>query len=222
MNTQHILHFLIDLKLNNNRNWMKANDAPYREAKATFEALVDEVLDGLKTFDKSLKEVKASDCIFRINRDVRFSANKEPYKTNFGAFMAPVGRKSEYAGYYMHFEPDSSFLGGGIYMPQPDVLKAIREYILLNTSEFKQIIYDSTFKKYFPELWGDSLKLAPAGFPKDFKDIELLKYKHYVISADVSNEFWFGADVVENILQVFRAQYAFNKFLDKAVSKIRQ
>lgn len=218
---EHILHFLIDLKFNNNRNWMKTNDARYREAKTTFEALVDKVLVGLKTFDKSLAEVKASDCIFRVYRDVRFSANKEPYKTNFGAFMAPGGRKSEFAGYYMHFEPDSSFLGGGIYMPQSDILRTIREYVINNTAEFKQIIYDSHFKKYFPALWGDTLKSAPAGFAKDFKDIDLLKYKHYVVSHDVSNEFWLEDNVIEKIVRVFKAQYAFNVFLNKAVSKIR-
>jgi len=218
---QHTLHFLIDLKFNNNRNWMKSNDARYREAKATFEDLVEKVIADIKTFDKSLGDVKTADCLFRIYRDVRFSANKEPYKTNFGAFMAPGGRKSEFAGYYMHFEPDSSFLGGGIYMPQSDILRAIREYVFNNTAEFKQIICDSQFKKYFPALWGDTLKSAPAGFAKDFKDIDLLKYKHYVVSHDVSNEFWLDKDVVEKILRVFKAQHTFNEFLNKAVSKIR-
>jgi len=218
---QHILHFLIDLKFNNNRNWMKANDARYREAKATFEALVDKVLEGLKTFDKSLAEVKATECIFRVYRDARFSANKEPYKTNFGAFMAPGGRKSEFAGYYMHFEPDSSFLGGGIYMPQPDILKALRNHIFHNPAAFKEIINDKSFKKFFPLLWGDTLKTAPAGFPKDFKDIDLLKFKHYVVSYDVSNEFWTGKNLIADITGVFEKQYHFNKFLDEAIAKIR-
>jgi uncharacterized protein (TIGR02453 family) len=214
---EETLHFLIDLKFNNNRNWLAANDTRFRKAQKTFEELVENLIPELRRMDNGIEEMKAKDCIFRIYRDVRFSPNKEPYKTNFGAYISMGGRKSIYAGYYIHFEPDASFLGGGIYMPEPDVLLKIRTGIFNNAEEFKAIIQNKSFKKYFDGFFGDPLKMAPKGFSKDFPDIDLLKYKHYAVGHDVSNEFWTEDNLIERIMGVFQAQQPFNQYLNNCL-----
>ena len=104
-------------------------------------------------------------------------------------------------------------------MPQPIILKSIRKEIYENTEKYKKIINDKKFKSYFPEVWGEQLKLAPGGFPKDFKDIDLLKNKHYVVTHNVDNSFWLDKKLIDDIIAVFHTQYEFNKFLNNAISK---
>ncbi len=217
MNNKIILGFLKDLKVNNNRDWFKANDMRYQLAKNEFEDFIDEVIPALKKIDKEIDVLNAKDCIFRIFKDVRFSKDKNPYKTNFGAFIAKGGRKSKYAGYYIHVEPGKSFVGGGIYMPEAPELKAIREEIYNNSESFKKIINNPSFKKYFTEIYGDKLKTAPKGFPKDFKDIDLLKFKHYAVVHNIKDSFWNSENLLSNLSEIFKAQLPFNRFLNKAI-----
>lgn len=219
MNGQLILEFLIDLKFNNNKLWFGDNKERYQEAKGEFEQLIGSILTELKHMDSRIAVTSSKDCIFRIFRDVRFSKNKEPYKTNFGALIAPGGRKKSYAGYYIHIEPDESFVGGGSYMPEPDVLRAVRKEIYENVNEFKQIINEENFRKYFPDIYGEKLTLAPKGFPKDFKDIDLLKYKHYAVAFPVSNSFWTAENIIEEIMEIYRALYPFNNFLNRVIKQ---
>ncbi len=219
MNLNLIIDFLIDLQFNNNRNWFKENNERYLKAKGEFEQFIDLLIPELKQLDDSIDISSSKESIFRIFRDVRFSKNKEPYKTNFGAFLAKGGRKSSYAGYYIHIEPDRSFVGGGIYMPEPRILHSIRTEVYENIEEFKRIINNQNFKKYYSEIYGDKLKMSPKGFPKNFPDIDLLKYKHYAVTYTVNNSFWSGKEVIETLMDVFRAQYPFNQFLNRAVAK---
>jgi uncharacterized protein (TIGR02453 family) len=142
------------------------------------------LLDNLKSFDETLRNLEVKQCLFRIYRDVRFSPNKEPYKTHFGVYFAKNGGKnSNFAGYYFHLDPDESFFGGGIYMPLSEYLKAIRKEIFYQIDEFKAIINEPVFKKYYDGIEEiEKLKKAPVDFPKDFPDIELLKNKHFFSS----------------------------------------
>lgn len=219
MDFKMILEFLIDLQFNNNKNWFKDNNDRYQKAKAGFQQFVDKLIPALKQMDDSIDIISSKECIFRIFRDVRFSKNKEPYKTNFGALIARGGRKRSNAGYYIHIEPDSSFIGGGIYMPESNVLKAVRTEIYENIEEFKQIIQKDEFRKYFSGIYGEKLTLAPKGFPKDFADIDLLKFKHYAVTYPVENSFWLDSAIMENIMDIFHVQYPFNKFLNSALTK---
>lgn len=214
MNLKIPFEFLIDLSFNNNRNWFNENKNRYLLAKENFELLIDAMLPGLKALDPTVTVSSAKDCVFRIYRDVRFSKNKEPYKTNFGALMGSGGKKSPLAGYYLHFQPDESFIGGGIYQPDGPTLKALREGIYQNIDAFKAIIEKPEFKKVFPEIHGEKLKTAPKGFPKDFPDIELLKHKHYAVLHSIPNDMWFEKDVVDQILSMFQVQADYNRFLN--------
>ena len=222
MNLQKTYNFLTSLKQNNNREWFKANENMYQTAKKEFETLIELLILGIKEFDNEIGSPVAKDCIFRIFRDVRFSHNKEPYKPNFGAFIGLNGRKSEYAGYYVHFEPENSFLGGGVYMPQPDILRTIRNAIYNDPTHFKNLVNNPKFKKYFNELYGEKLKTAPKGFPKDFPDIDLLRPKHYAVSHPISDNFWQSEKMLVNALDIFKAQFTFNRFLNYTIKDMKK
>jgi len=217
---KNALNFLIHLKLNNERNWFKENEKFYQSAKTEFTDFIDSLIPVLKSIDDTIDVESSKECLFRIYRDVRFSKNKEPYKTNFGAFIAKGGRKTVNAGYYIHFEPDQSFIGGGIYMPQPNYLKAIRTNIYNAPDSFKKILNEKKFKDLFGGIEGEKLKTAPKGFPKDFPDLDLIKNKHFVVSKKVSNEFWLSGDLVQKVADIFKEQYPLNSYLNKIAEKV--
>lgn len=211
-----VLHFLAELKDNNNRNWFQANDSYYRKALKEYESFVNALIPAIREFDSLIGTVSAKDCLFRIYRDVRFSRDKSPYKTNFGAYIARGGRKSMMAGYYVHAEPGGSFLAGGLYMPPADVLKKVREEIYYNVDDFKKILHNREFKKYFPEL-DDPQKLvkAPKGFPSDWPDIDLLKLKSYAVINYVDDELVVSDAYLEYARNAFRQLSRLNDFFNK-------
>jgi len=217
MDLSIVVDFLKELKKNNNKEWFDRNRNLYKKSKDLFENFVHILILEAKKVDPSIDVTSAAECVFRIFRDVRFSKNKSPYKTNFGAYIKRGGRKSPYPGFYIHIEPGESFIAGGIYMPEPAVLKGIRERILRRTDEFKKILNSTEFKKHFKGLYDEKLKTAPRGFPKDFPDVELLKYKHYVVSEPVEDKFWIQEDLIDNIRDIFQAQFPLNSFLNKAI-----
>ena len=132
--------FLSALKKNNNKEWFEANRKEYETSKKWFEELFENLISGISKLDKGVADLKPKDCLFRINRDVRFGKDKSPYKSNFGAAIAQGGRKSPFGGYYIHIEPGASFIAGGIHMPESEVLKNIRQEIDYNFKDFKKII----------------------------------------------------------------------------------
>ena len=212
-----IFHFLIDLQINNNRKWFNDNKIRYEEAKDEFLLFLDGFLPQLKSIDPQINIEDPKKYMFRIYRDVRFSKNKAPYKTNFGAYIAKDGRKSGNAGYYIHIEPDHCFIGGGIYKPDAESLKAIRQYIFNHTRDFKSIIENEEFHSYFPEIHGEKLKRAPKDFPNDFENIELLKHKSYAMIHRVENEFWFQKDLQKHLIEIYKYLLPFNHFLNKSI-----
>ncbi|MCP4178696.1 MAG: DUF2461 domain-containing protein [bacterium] len=211
---KNIINFLTQLKENNTRDWFHANKDIYNEAKERFDTYINLLIPKVKEIDSGVDVNEAKECTFRIYRDVRFSKNKEPYKTNFGGYINKGGRKSKYAGYYLHVEPDNSFIGGGIYMPQGDDLRSIREEIHKDPETFKKLLNDKEFKEYFPELWGDKLKTAPRGFPKDFADIDLLRYKSYTVLHYIKDSDLFSDHFFDYVIEVFNVQYKFNKYFN--------
>ena len=136
-----------------------------------------------------------------------------------GSFVAAGGRKSMRAGYYIHIEPGNSFLGGGIWRPQPEPLRAIRYEILDNAEDFKSIIKDKEFNKYYKMIEGDKLKLAPKGFDKNFKDIELLKYKSYAFGSQIEDSRILSEKFAEYSVNAFKELYKANRFLNSSMDK---
>lgn len=212
-----ILAFLQELKNNNNREWFQANKGWYDDAKAQFEGIVGEVIKGISNFDSDIGLLKPKDCVFRIYRDVRFSKNKDPYKINMGAAFSKGGRKSRHAGYYLHIEPDNSFIGGGKWQPEPDVLKSIRYEIYQSPEEFNKIIDNKNFVKLFGQMSGDKLIRPPKGFPQDFEDIELLKFKSYIAGANIPAGQMTQAKFLPFVIDAFQKMNPFIGFLNKCV-----
>lgn len=217
---QKTLNFLKTIKTNNNKDWFDKNKDRYLEAKEEFELFVDKLIKGTAKFDKKISsDMKAKDCVFRIYKDVRFSKDKTPYKSNFGASINPGGKKSLIAGYYLHLEPGASFLAGGVYMPQPDMLNAIRQEIDYNTDAFLKILKSASFKKFFKGLdEDDKLKTAPKGFEKDHPHIELLKNKHFIVSYPLSDKQVNEKNADTTILAGFKAMQPFLEYLREATA----
>lgn len=214
---QNILYFLADLKENNNREWFQANKKRYESAKKEFEDFLNLLIPEIRKFDPSIGSLTAKECMFRIYRDIRFSKDKRPYKTNMGGYITKGGRKGMHAGYYIHTEPGMSFLAGGVHMPPPDILKKLRLEIMYNIDEFKSIMNDKGFRKYFDELYGEKLKRPPKDFPGDFPDIDLLKYKSYTVVSGFDPSGQSNEELVSYAAKVFRELYPFNRFLNRAL-----
>jgi uncharacterized protein (TIGR02453 family) len=213
-----VTSFLKELAANNNREWFQANKGMYEEAKEEFESIVNHLIPAIAKFDESVKFLTAKDCMFRFYRDVRFSKDKSPYKTNFGAFMTRGGKKSHGPGYYFHVQPGECFLSGGIWQPEPDLVKKIRKEIYYNINEIKGILSDKTFSKYFDGIddW-DKQKLAPADFPKDFPDMELLKNRSFTVSHVLEEKVLHSDKLHDYALKVYKVLYPYNQFLRKAI-----
>jgi uncharacterized protein (TIGR02453 family) len=220
MDAASVLDFLSQLTLNNNREWFQQNKSWYEKSRKEVEGFVSEIIATLSAIDPSLQTPAMKDCIFRIFRDVRFGADKSPYKTNFGAFIARGGRKSSNPGYYFHFEPGKSMLAGGVYMPQPDTLKLLRNEVYYHSSELKSIVEKPSFVKYFDKLDDfDKMKKTPKDFPADFPDIDLLKYRSFIVSKTITD------DVVSDqakyqklVLDMVKELQPFMAFLNRAIS----
>ena len=211
------LSFISDLKKNNTKEWFHANRPRYDEARAEFLALIETLVSGIGLFDTDLGAVNAKSTLFRINRDIRFSKDKSPYKTNFGAFIIKGGKKTGNAGYYFHLEPEGTFIGGGIYQPEADILKKVRHEIYENPEEFREIITNREFQDLFGEMYDDQLKTAPKGFPKDFEHIGLLKYKSYIVSRAFDEKLVSGGGLVKETLESFRLMLPLIRFINFAL-----
>lgn len=213
------LDFLKSLKKNNDRQWFEKNKKQFETAKNDFAEFVQQLIAEISKFDKSIADIEAKDCIFRIYRDVRFSKDKLPYKTNTGASIVQGGKKSTLAGYYFQIEPDgNSFLAGGMYMPSAEHLQLVRQEIDYNTDDFKKIIHHTAFKKHFGELWGEKLKTAPRNYPKDHPNIELLKHKHFVVVHNLKDEQLFSKNFLKHSINILKEIKPLNDFLNTAVS----
>ncbi|MFA8451964.1 MAG: DUF2461 domain-containing protein [Bacteroidales bacterium] len=216
-----VYDFLLELRENNNKEWFQANKNKYQQAKKDFELFVEVCIEQIKQIDPDISGLQAKDCIFRIFRDVRFSQDKRPYKTNFGAFLAKSGRKSRFGGYYIHIEPEQCFLGGGCYMPESNVLKAIRQEIFEHPDDFIKIIEAPVFKAHYTELFGEKLKTAPRGFPKDFEYIHLLNHKHYAVSKTVDDDTVLSDKFSKEIEESFTALRPLNQFLNDILTDVK-
>ncbi len=215
---QLTLKFLSTLKKNNNREWFEANKEKYLAAKAETEVLLDKLIAGLVKFDKRIsKDLTGKDYIFRIYKDVRFSKDKTPYKTNMGASISPGGRKTAIPGYYIHIEPNNCFLAGGLYGPEPDLLKAVRQEIDYNGAKFVKILKSKPFSNYYKGLddW-DVLKTVPKGFDKENKYLEFLKHKHFIVSTKITDK---DLENPAKLLGAFKAMYPFLEYLRHATEK---
>lgn len=219
MNNQY-LKFLETLSQNNNKTWMDANRDWYLKIRENLLADVEVILQGVTQWEPLLSGFKAKDCVFRQNRDVRFSANKDPYKTNLAAYFSVGGKKSSGPGYYLHIQPGGSFIAGGIWMPPADVLKKIRQEIDYSGKEFLSVLEVPEFKKTFGGLQGDTLKTSPKGYESDHPFIELLKFKSFIVSTPLQDSMIADGSFKNHTIEVFRQMKPFHDFLNRAAEDV--
>ena len=220
---QHFtLRFLKDLKKNNTKLWFDVNRKRYEEAKKDFENFIQHAIDLHGKKDKSISSLNAKDCLFRINRDIRFSKDKSPYKTNFGASINKGGRKAmNSAGYYFHLEPGQCFVGGGLYQPMPDELKKVRQEIDYNFNEFKKIIGSRKFKSFYGDLDKSDeflLRRVPKGYEPDNPAAEFLRLKSYIAFIKLDDSALISKELLKKTLTAFEILMPLLNFINKSIS----
>ncbi|MEI8185988.1 MAG: DUF2461 domain-containing protein [Chlorobiaceae bacterium] len=221
MITNNTLEFLSNLKANNNKVWFDEHKKEYQKAQGNFLDTVVKLLALISSFDVDIASsyIDPKACIMRINRDIRFSKDKTPYKTNFFAFINKGGRKSPYAGYYLHVEPGASFAGGGIYMPEPSTLEQIRREIDSSFKEWKSIVCDKELLLSFPESVKPSGKLArpPKGYDSSNPAIEYLKFKGYYTQRVFSDDKVTDSGFAASLAEIFRSVKPLVGFINRAL-----
>lgn len=206
--------FLKELAVNNNREWFNARkETIYHPLRKALEEDIARLLSLMNEYDDSLRGLRVNDCAYRIYRDIRFSADKSPYKNYFSAVLGKGGRKCVQAGYYLHMEPGNSGLHAGIWWPENEILTKLRSEIDANVEEFKAILDNPDFSSRF-RFYGDELKTLPRGYSKDNPNAEYIKMKEYLCIKEVPDEFFFCDDWVEKVANEFRYVKEFNRFLN--------
>lgn len=213
---QSTLRFLRDLAANNDKAWFDANRDDYQVAKKDMEQFVQQLFDALTPLEPALAGQVGKDAIYRIFRDVRFSKDKTPYKNHFGAFFTKGGRKWDGAGYYIHVEPGAIFAGGGLWMPQGPLLRAVRQEIDYSFDEFQKLLKEKSFRKYFTQIDGESLQKPPQGYEPDNPAIEYLKKKSFTVGTKLDDALLTSQKAIPELVKVFTAMHPFVVFLNRA------
>lgn len=217
------LQFLTALKANNSKEWLDANRPAFVLAKANMENLATALLAAISKFDPSISHLQAKDCMFRINRDVRFSKNKAPYKTNMALYISRNGKKGlGTAGYYLHVEPGAAFLAGGIYMPPAPQLKKIRQEIDYNLEAFLKLLKKAGMQAHFGGLHeqeGSKLLRPPKGYDETNPAIEYLKLKSFIATTPLSAEALTSKDAVKQMAEKCKVLFPLIDFLNGALAE---
>lgn len=217
MLAKETVDFLKKLEKNNNREWFMANKKKFDDANDNIIALTDFLIGRIGKFDPEAAGVDPKSCVFRIYRDVRFSKDKSPYKTNLGAFIAPGGRKTMSPGYYFHIQPAMFFSAAGKHMPDSSELLKIRTAIASNPKEFLKIVEGKKFAERFGPFHGERLSRPPKGFPADHETIEYLKLKSFTVGEEFKEKEALSADYPKMLAESFKASYPLIVYLRNAL-----
>lgn len=221
MLTKESLHFLDDLKANNNRDWFLENKKRYEIFKKDYQQLVGQFLDAMKPLDPSLEMLEVKNCTFRINRDIRFSKDKTPYKSHVGVWISSGSKGNNRSGYYVHIERDKSFIAGGLYCPEATDLKKVRKEIAFFYDDLEAILEEKNFKKEFGDFDRNEssvLKNPPRGYEKDHPAIELLKLKSFEASQKFDISEVVKEDFVSKMTKKLIALKPLNDFINRALT----
>lgn len=220
MITQEALDFIEDLIANNNTEWMHANKKRYESFKKDYHAMIASLLLEMKPLDKNLELLEIKNCTFRINRDIRFSKDKSPYKTNIGMWLSTNRNRKNSPGYYIHYEKGTSFIAGGVWCPEVEDLKKIRKEIEFFHEDLEAIVSDKNFKLGFGDLSRDEnnvLKKAPKGYDPNHEAIEFLKLKSFTASQKIDDKIFTDKDFSKKLALKLIALKPLNEFLNRAL-----
>lgn len=220
MITKTTLQFLKQLEKNNNKPWFDEHRKEYESAKKDFLQLTEKILIELSDIDAEVAHLAPKDCVFRINRDVRFSKNKSPYKTNMGMSIAKGGKKGIFAGYYFHLEPGKSFVGGGLYMPMANEINKVRQEIDYCSDEWTGILKNKNFKRIYGDLERSSdisLSRPPKGYDASHNCINDLKLKSWIATKEIKDELLTTPQLSKTIIESFEALQPLLQFINRSI-----
>ena len=218
MNMNKIFTFLDRLDQHNNKKWMDEYRVYYEESRHIFKELIQIMLDNVGLFDSQVADQRVQDSLFYLNRNLRFNKNLPPYKNYFSALISKEGRHSVYSGYYIHLQPgNKSFIGAGIYHPNPEILKTIRLGISNEGSRLKEIMDQPHFSRVFGSMEGSCLKRAPKEFNEDHPFIELIKHKDFIVSREFKDHEVLGKNFISNLIQYCYYLKNFNHFFNNII-----
>jgi uncharacterized protein (TIGR02453 family) len=222
MDTKIIIKFLKDLGANNSFDWMKNNKKYYEQAKNEFEILLLDIINGIYSFDNSIKMCPPKELIFKLNRDTRFSNDKSPYNPSFRAHISKNGKLPIPVGYYISIRPENIFLGGGLFASMfNEATKSIRDYIVKNSNKFIEIIEEETFKSNFT-ISGEKLKKVPNGYDAEHKLAEYLKNKSWYIEYEINNSIFLKPEeFIQKAIIMFKYIKPFNDYVNKALKDFK-
>lgn len=218
---KQVIAFLRELHDNNNREWFDAHRAEWKRVKTRFAGFTEQLIDGISAFDPSVRGLRVQDCTYRIARDTRFSPDKTPYKEYIGAYIAPGGKKSGYAGYYFHVEPVAGegstyghMLAVGLYCPEPVVLRSVRDEIFDNGAEVERTIREADA---FTLCRDNTLRRTPKGYPSGSAYDELLRLRELLLERRLTERELLDDGLLERTLEAFRQAQPFVALLNRAV-----
>lgn len=218
MNYNELIKFLAALQKNNNKEWFEKNRPRYESLRKEFLEFITSVIMGLLEFDHSLSNTEPKHCLFRINRDVRFSKNKNPYKTQFAAAISPQGKSGSSPLYYLHIDYKGELIiAGGVYQPEAEVLKKIRSYISGYPEKVDILLKDKKIKTRFKSIEGEQLKRLPKGYDETVSHPDLIKKKSFILEEDITLTGQNYKSLVKRINEDFRIMYPFILWLRESV-----
>lgn len=225
---RELIQFLRDLERNNNREWFGDNKTRYREVLARWNAFCEELIRQVGAYDPDIARLTLRDCTYRIYRDTRFSNDKSPYKTHFGVFLAPGGKKSMHAGYYFHIGtgsgseyPFAHVLATGNYCYDPKAVKLLREDIYYGWDDFSRRVLGQADQRFVPDM-DNCLKRVPREYPADAPCADWMRMKSYCISRRVDDDFITGPDLAGRVAAAFRTTKPFADYINRAVDFARE
>jgi uncharacterized protein (TIGR02453 family) len=222
MHTRDLIQFLGELSENNNRAWFVMNKPRYDILRAEFLELVTRLIRDISKFDPTIAGCNPKKALFRINRDMRFSRDKSPYKTTFSAAITASGLKKPSQGggpaYYFHIDANGVLLiAGGEYMPPPDRLKRIRRHVIEDAAGFGKVLKNKKLRETYGDLQDEGkLMRPPKGFDPDAPHIEYIKMKSFIVWTETNIKKKIPADLCKDVVAGFKDTYPLVAWLRQA------
>lgn len=216
-----ILDFLSELSEHNDRTWFEANRDRYKQVKKRMDEVAAEFIEAVAAFDPAVEGVQVKDATYRIYRDTRFTKDKSPYKTWFGVYVCPRGKKSGFSGYYMHVEPDQNhyMLCTGAYCPTAGEIRSVREEIMTEGDAFVESIEAATG---FEVDWSSALKRMPQGWSAEDQHSEYYRLRNFLLVKLVDKEYFLRPDAIQQAAKDMQCTRAFNDTLNRAIEYARE
>ena len=218
-----VLQFLRDLAQHNDRAWFNEHKERYLAVQQRWNEFCESLIGEIGAFDPDIARLTLRDCTYRIYRDTRFSPDKSPYKTHFGVFLAPGGKKSMHAGYYFHVGtgesneyPQGHMLAAGNYCYEPKAIQILREDISDGWESFQNEVLAVADPRFVVDQEG-ALKRVPKGYAPDAPYADWMRLKSYCLVMNVDDDFITQPDLAKRVADLFRTTKPFNDYINRAV-----